>query len=172
MSFCLIKALSLISSASSTFESMTMACLAALYLMMLYPVVSYLCTLIYSISINITAAELKGKINNTNEYLNITPYFNAWDFGTDFNIRACFNGYTIERNRWSDPSPFTKLLVLVAANAKSQGAHGHGHSHKDGEACSHPPGAHHPAPAQHGRSAPHASPAPRSGPKPIGDQNV
>ena len=157
---------------TSTIESMLLACLSSLYLMMLYPVASYFCSLVYSISINITAAELKGKINNTNEYLIISPYFNAWDFGTDFNIRACFNGYTMERPRWIDPSPFTKLLALVAANAQKHGAHGHGHSHKDGEACDHPPGAHQHGSSSHGHSAPHSASSARVSPKPIGDQNV
>jgi len=108
----------------------------AFYALLLYSVTAFFVTLMSSISVNVSSAEMKGKIHNANDYLSISPYFNAWDYGSDYNIRACFNAYAIERPHWSEPTHLQKLITSLTTSKGQSGAHQHS------DACNHPPGDH------------------------------
>lgn len=143
---------------------------AASCLTLSYPVSCFFVTLMSSISINATNAELRGaKPQGLSDYLSISPYFNAWDFGSDYNMRACFNGYAMERARWSEPTQLTKLLAALAA--KSGSAHGQsGHQH--GPSCNHGPEPSPASPKPTAAATAKPTAAQRPAFKPTADNNV
>lgn len=100
----------------------------------LYPLFCFFITQMSSISVNATMAELRGtKPQGFADYFSLTPYFNAWDFGSDYNFRACFNAYSAERPRWNEPTHLGKLLNALSAKAAPASAQPHQH----GANCNH-----------------------------------
>jgi ribosomal protein L40E len=133
--FSVLQSFNALMMTNSLFGQLVLASTASFYAILLYPVTAFFITTMSSVIINVSAAEMRGMLHNSQEYLTMVPYFNGYDFGSDFNLRAMFNGYSIERARWSQPSPLTKLLGSLVAKAAAHGGPGHVHS----EACNHAP---------------------------------